>query len=106
MANDDVCADAQTITWSGRSWKVTSGHMAGVAPGDPANITIDAQRYLHLRIVQQNGKWTLSVKLPGAPEHKFADLPLGSPDFHTLTWIGFSSMATEHTVFYQATMNR
>jgi len=52
------CADAQTVKWAGRSWKLTSGHMAGVAPGDPANVTIDAHGYLHLRIVQQNGKWT------------------------------------------------
>jgi hypothetical protein len=52
------CANAQTITWSGRSWKVTSGHMAGVAPGNPANVAIDARGYLHLQIVRQNGKWT------------------------------------------------
>jgi hypothetical protein len=52
------CAHAQTVTWAGRSWNLTSGHMAGVAPGDPANLTIDAHGYLHLRIVQQNGKWT------------------------------------------------
>lgn len=52
------CAHAQTVTWSGRSWKVTSGQMAGVAPGNPANVTIDAQGSLHLRIVQQNGRWT------------------------------------------------
>src|SRR5262249_40528238 len=53
-------AHAQTITWSGRSWKLTSGHMAGVASGDPNNINIDADGYLHLRIVQQNGNWTAS----------------------------------------------
>ena len=52
------CAQAQTVTWARRSWKLTSGHMAGVAPGDPANVSIDAHGYLHLRIVQQNGKWT------------------------------------------------
>ena len=51
-------ADAQTVTWSGRSWKLTCGHMAGVALGNPANVTIDADGYLHLHIVQQNGKWT------------------------------------------------
>ena len=33
------CAHAQTVTWAGRSWKLTSGHMAGVAPGTPANVT-------------------------------------------------------------------
>lgn len=52
------CAHAQTVTWSGHSWKVTSGHMAGVALGNPANVSIDAQGYLHLRIVRQDGKWT------------------------------------------------
>lgn len=48
------------ITWAGRSWKVTSGGMAGVAPGDPSNVHIDDHGYLHLRIVQQKGKWTAS----------------------------------------------
>jgi hypothetical protein len=52
------CAQAQTVTWSGRAWKLTSGHMAGVAPGSPANVTIDAHGYLHLHIVRQDGKWT------------------------------------------------
>ena len=32
--------------------------MAGVAHGDPANVTIDAKGYLHLRIVHHKGKWT------------------------------------------------
>src|SRR5579864_6702861 len=53
-------APAQTITWAGRSWKVTSGGMAGVAKGDPANVTIDSNGYLHLRIVERQGKWTAS----------------------------------------------
>jgi hypothetical protein len=49
---------AQTIQWAGREWKITSGRMAGVATGDPANVSIDAQKYLHLRIVKTDGKWT------------------------------------------------
>jgi hypothetical protein len=49
---------AQTITWAGRTWKVTSGGMAGVAPGNPANVTIDGNRNLLLHIVQHEGKWT------------------------------------------------
>lgn len=53
-------ARAQTFTWSGHSWKLTSGRMAGVAPGDPANVRIDAKEYLHLRIVRRNGNWTAS----------------------------------------------
>jgi hypothetical protein len=49
---------AQMITWAGHSWKVTNGGMAGVAKGDPTNVTIDANGYLHLRIVKQEGKWS------------------------------------------------
>src|SRR5499425_1625262 len=51
---------AQTITWSGRAWKVTSGGMAGVARGNPDNVSIDSNGYLHLRIVNRDGKWTAS----------------------------------------------
>ena len=52
-----ACVQAQTITWAGHDWKVTSGGMAGVARGDPANVTIDADKYLHMRIVNRQGKW-------------------------------------------------
>src|SRR5579863_6428218 len=52
--------DAQTITWANHTWKVTSGGMAGVAPGNPANVTIDAKGYLHLHIVKHKGIWTAS----------------------------------------------
>jgi hypothetical protein len=51
-------AQAQTITWAGRSWKLTQGHMAGVALGDPANVSTDSHGYLHLLIVEERGKWT------------------------------------------------
>ncbi|HTW32032.1 MAG TPA: glycoside hydrolase family 16 protein [Candidatus Sulfotelmatobacter sp.] len=51
-------AQAQTISWAGHTWKVTRGGMAGVAPGDPANVRIDSNGYLHLQIVQHAGKWT------------------------------------------------
>jgi hypothetical protein len=53
-------ASAQTITWSGRQWKVTTGGMAGVAKGDPTNVSIDDKGYLHLRIVERDGEWTAS----------------------------------------------
>ena len=52
------CLQAQTINWSGREWRVTNGGMAGVAKGDPANVHIDENRHLHLRIVNSEGKWT------------------------------------------------
>ncbi len=52
------CLQAQTINFAGREWKVTNGGMAGVARGDPANVTIDAHGYLLVQIVQRDGKWT------------------------------------------------
>ncbi len=51
---------AQTITWKGHQWRVTNGGMAGVATGNPANIEIDASGYLHLSIVNREGKWSAS----------------------------------------------
>ena len=49
---------AQTITWAGRTWKVTSGGMAGVASGYPQNVSVDEKGYLHLNIEKRDGKWT------------------------------------------------
>ncbi len=37
---------------------------------------------------------------PGAAPQTFADLPSGTPDWSSLTWMGFISLATETTVFY------
>lgn len=51
-------APAQTLHWSGREWKITNGGMAGVAKGNPANVSVDANGYLHLRIVKREGSYT------------------------------------------------
>ncbi|HVZ71297.1 MAG TPA: glycoside hydrolase family 16 protein [Polyangia bacterium] len=51
-------ADAATITWKGRQWLVTSGAMAGVCQGDPANVVVDADGNLHFHISNSGGKWT------------------------------------------------
>lgn len=50
---------AQThINWQGHTWKITNGGMAGVAPGDSSNVSVDANGFLHLSIVKESGKWT------------------------------------------------
>lgn len=51
---------SHTLTWKGHTWRVTDGHMAGVALGNPANVSIDSHGYLHLRIVKRNGTYTAS----------------------------------------------
>ncbi len=49
-----------TIHWSGQSWTSTEGGMAGVAKGNPANIFVDHNGYLHLRILNRAGTFTAS----------------------------------------------
>jgi len=46
------------VHWAGREWKLTNGGMAGVVKGDPANVSVDANGYLHLRIVKREGTYT------------------------------------------------
>jgi hypothetical protein len=48
---------------------------------------------------EANGKWSLTVTLPGQPAKTFDNLPC-SPDFKSLNWYGFCSMANAKTVFY------
>jgi hypothetical protein len=51
-------AHAANLQWAGRSWKVTSGGMAGVAEGSPSNVSVDSDGYLHLKITNTAGTWT------------------------------------------------
>ncbi len=49
---------SQTLAWKGHTWKITNGGMAGVAKGNPANVFIDKNGYVHLRIVNNDGVYT------------------------------------------------
>lgn len=51
-------AQAATISWKGHTWNVTSGGMAGVCQGNPANVSVDANGYLHLKITKSGTTWT------------------------------------------------
>ena len=53
-------AQAATLNWKGHTWQVTSGGMAGVCQGDPKNVTVDGDGFLHLRIANSGGTWTSS----------------------------------------------
>jgi len=50
----------ETVQWMGREWRLTNGGMAGVVTGDPGNVSIDANGYLHLRIVRRGSSYTAS----------------------------------------------
>ena len=52
---------AQTqIDWQGHTWKITNGAMAGVARGNPSNVSVDSNGYLHLNITKSSENWTAS----------------------------------------------
>jgi hypothetical protein len=47
-----------------------------------------------------DGKWALTVALPGESPRRFPDLAVASPEFKNFTWTGWCSMATDETAFY------
>jgi hypothetical protein len=49
---------ATSFSWKGHTWNVTSGGMAGVAQGNTANVFVDGNGYLHLKITNSGGSWT------------------------------------------------
>jgi hypothetical protein len=44
--------------WMGHSWIPSNGRIAGIVKADPANVSVDSNGYLHLRIVKRNGSYT------------------------------------------------
>jgi hypothetical protein len=49
---------------------------------------------------QAGGTYALAITVPGQPLKSFPSLPCGTPEFKTLEWLGFVSLAAEKTVFY------
>jgi len=67
-------------------------------------LTVPLQQWIQISLVcglgdRATGKYSLTVTLPGAPPRRFTDLPC-SPQFTSITWMGFVSDATEPSVFY------
>jgi hypothetical protein len=68
-------------------------------------LSLPADQWIHFEITADldaaAGKgWTLRVTVPGQPMHEYAGLPMCSPNFKHLTWLGFTSYATYKTTFY------
>jgi len=49
---------------------------------------------------QSDGKWKLSVTLPGEESRDFAGLAFGHDGFRVINWLGICSIAQQRTVFY------
>lgn len=68
-------------------------------------LDLPAGQWIHVEITAKvgtstDGKWALSIQLPGGQPQRFTDLPVISRDFKNFTWAGWCSMATEKTAFY------
>jgi hypothetical protein len=62
-------------------------------------------KWVHFEIAaalgnKDEGTWDLTVTLPGQPSRRFEDLKNGTSKFEKLTWVGFTSNATNKTIFY------
>ena len=67
-------------------------------------IALPVDQWFHVEIsakvgTDADGKWQLAVTLPNQQPQKF-EFAMQSEKFRNLTWVGFSSMATEKTAYY------
>jgi hypothetical protein len=96
-----------------RSWDVEPYRVGPSIWIDGAKLHVNGQDLLELPLStwfhvelsamvgkDADGTWTLVVRLPGQEPKRFPGLKLGSPDFRTLSWAGWVSMATDKRVFY------
>lgn len=72
---------------------------------DGRQLALPADTWIHFEVdaglaSAAKAGWTLRVSVPGQPTREFRSLPMASPHFKKLDWIGFSSVATYKTAFY------
>ncbi len=73
--------------------------------GGKARLDLPVAQWVRFEIVatlggEETHPWTLRVTLPDGTERVFDDLPYANPKFDKLTWLGFTSLAADTTVFY------
>ncbi len=66
---------------------------------------IPADEWVHFSVTaglgeQATGKWKLEVILPSREKRTYDDLPVISPEWKTLDWLGFCAMADARAAFY------
>ncbi|MBM3999794.1 MAG: right-handed parallel beta-helix repeat-containing protein [Planctomycetes bacterium] len=94
-------------SWDGEPYRV--GPSVWIQDGtlrvaDREPIRIPDGHWIHVEIVapvgnSASGTWSLTVQIAGEEPRQFDDLPVGSPEFRNLTWVGWSSMADTATGF-------
>ena len=93
---------SESAYWTGPRFSIDDGQLVF---GKGEKMSLPAGEWIHFEITGDLGAaakngWTLRVTLPGGQPREFRGLPLTSPQFKKLTWIGFSSNATYKTTFY------
>ncbi|MGQ9731076.1 MAG: right-handed parallel beta-helix repeat-containing protein [Candidatus Zipacnadales bacterium] len=73
--------------------------------GEEEVMELPTNEWFHVEVVakvgeQVDGQWSLTITLPGKQPLTFPNLKVGNPEFRNLTWVGWSSMAQEKSVFY------
>ncbi|MEJ2702190.1 MAG: right-handed parallel beta-helix repeat-containing protein [Sedimentisphaerales bacterium] len=68
-------------------------------------LSLPVDKWVHVEIAAGLGDdnkdtWDMSITLPGRRPKIFKNLKDGNAKFHQLTWVGFTSNAIKHTVFY------
>jgi hypothetical protein len=68
-------------------------------------LDLPAGQWFHVEIAAKvgsdaDGRWDLTIQLPGQDAQRFPGLAVGSPEFKNLTWTGWCSMATDKSAFY------
>jgi hypothetical protein len=68
-------------------------------------MTVPIGAWIHVEILaalgkQAKGMYQLTVTVPGQAPKKFDALPVGNPDWHSLRWLGFISVADAKTAIY------
>jgi hypothetical protein len=48
---------AAALTWAGYEWRVTTGGLAGNNTGSAANVVVDTNGYLHMKITRTGDRW-------------------------------------------------
>ena len=87
---------------TGPSFSVRDGRLR--VPSGPT-VEFPPGEWMHVEIAaglgaQGDGHWSLKVNRLGAQPQVFQRLPVAKPGFKKLTWVGFTSPATNTTVFY------
>jgi len=68
-------------------------------------LDLPTDQWLHVEITARvgadtDGKWDLTVQLPGEPPRRFPGLAVASTEFKNFTWVGWCSMASDKTAFF------